>query len=426
MKYRKYLPLLALLILLLFTLTGCKLTPEKALQKASAALSEHPLTQFAMDVSAAFSMEANGTANDTQLVFHSDTQVSSDPLQIYADVTLDIGGMAQDMELYGLIEDGKPTLYLYDVAADAWTRNTMEVDMSVLTASPATLLPADIDPSLVTLTENVTLPDGTVAHQLSYTVDGSMVEDYEDAAAQLGQSFGLDSLDLASLRLPMQLYLDPETFLPVQMSMSMEGFDTLIESILSAALGEMAAGVKFKIAELSFTLSELCYDPLTVPALPEDAPLRVDVLSHNPDMGDGTYVIRSIYDGVRVTCPDGWSVNAMDYYYLTLVRDDGNRVITFIAQEKSNPKDSGLYTVSDVLARVQQAGEYHSDGRGEKLGDYELAWIRETSGIFYTYGWKHLSDNTLLLVEVLDGTGTYESKTLLSPAIELVEAYPVS
>ena len=425
MKYSKRLPLLALLFLLLFTLTGCKLTPEKALQKATAALAEQPLSKFSLDVNAAFSMEANGTSADTQLSFHSDTQVSSDPLQIYADVTMDIGGMAQNMELYGLVEDGTPTLYLYDVAADAWTRTPLEADITALAANPGSLLPADADPSIVTLTENVTLSDGTVAHQLSYTVSGSMVEDYEDAAAQLGQTFGLDKLDLSSLNLPMHVYLDPETFLPVQMELSVEGFDSVIEAILSAMLGDMASGVKFEIKELSFALSSPGFDQQAVPALPEDAPLRVDVLAHNPDMGDNTYVIRSIYDAVRVTCPDGWSVNSTGYYYVTFVRDDGNRVITFIAQEKESAKDSGLYTVSDVLARIQQAGEYHSDGRGEKLDDYELAWIRETSGIFYTYGWKHLSDNTLLLVEVLDGTGTYDAKALLSPATELVEAYPM-
>lgn len=147
-------------------------------------------------------------------------------------------------------------------------------------------------------------------------------------------------------------------------------------------------------------------------------------MTHNPDVGDGIYVIKSIYDAVRVTCPDGRDVSEMDYYYVSIMRDDGYRTITFIVQEKSSAKDSGLYAVRNVLDQLKASGTYHSDDRGEKMGEYELAWIRDPNGLFYAYGWKHLSDDSLLLVEVLDGTATYDARELLSPAVKMADVYP--
>lgn len=423
MKRIKRIALLPMLLALLFALTACGLTPEKVLQKTEAAMAEQPLSGFHAAMEADVSVNVAGTVTEVKMSLGADILFSPETFSLYADVDIVYNDVAQSMQLYHLMENGKSTLYVYDPANDLWSRSAL--DITPPAGTPEGTQQNGLDSSLFTLTEDVALPDGTTAHQLSCTIDATMAEDYEEAAAELGKQFGMDNLDLSQMRIPMNLFVDTETFLPVKAELSIEGLNETIAPILSTLLGASGEGIEFNMGDIKLSLTKLRFGEQTVPQLPKDAPLRVDILTHTPDMGDGTYVIKSIYDAVRITCPKGWTVGETSYFYLPLMRNDGYRAINFITQEKSKPTDSGLYTVSAVLEQLKQNGTYHSDERGEKQGDYELAWIRDTNGIFYAYGWKHLSDNTLLLIEVLDGTGTYNAKTLISAAAEMVEPYPV-
>lgn len=421
MKQIKRLAFLPMLLTLLFALTACGLTPEKVLQKTEAATEEQPLSGFRVTMSTDFSMNVAGTVTEAELSAAADVRFSREPLSLYADMEVTANGVTQTMELYGLMENGKPMLYIYDPANDLWSRSELETNS--LAAAPEGAEQTGLDSSLFTLTEEVALTDGVTAHRLSCTIDATMAEDYEEAAAEVGKQFGLGEVDLSRMRIPVDLFVDTETFLPVQADLSVEGLDETFAPMLSTLLGSAGEGIQFSMGDIRLSLTELRFGEQAVPQLPEDAPLRVDILTHDPDMGDGSYVIKSIYDAVRITCPKGWTVGEATYFYLPLMRNDGYRAINFVTQEKSKATDSGLYTVSAVLELLKQNGTYHSDSRGEKMGDYELAWLRDTNGIYYAYGWKHLSDNTLLLIEVIDGTGTYNAKTLLTPAIEMVESY---
>lgn len=414
------LPLLLLAVLLL--LTGCKLTPEKVLKKMDNALSETPLSGFHAVMETGFSVDMDGIVTDTEMTIDADILFCREPLALYADMELTANGTTQSVQLYGLTENEIPVLYVCDSSnAELWTRTELQSD--VLPAAPENTEQSQPDSSLFTLTEDATLSDGTVAHRLSCTVDATMAEDYEDAAAALASQLGLETVDLSRLSVPMDLFVDTKTFLPIEAELSVSGLEETIAPIISASLGVLGEGIEFSMEDIKLSLRDFRFGAQDVPPLPDEAPLRVELQTYDPDMGDGTYVIKTIYDAARVTCPDGWSVDASDYYYTGLLRDDGYRLIYFFTMEKSSPKDSGLYVFNDVVESCRAMGNYHSDSRGEISGDYELAWLRRSDGLFYVCGWKHLSDNTLLLIEVTDATGTYNAKSLISSAAEMVEPY---
>ena len=417
MKHIKKIVFFFLIGTLALVLTGCKLTPEKAIDKMNEALAQNPPTKAAVELSMEFSAEVDGTATTAKMSADADLLFSADPFQLYADLTLEMDGTSMPMKLYGLLEDGQPAFYIYDVTSDLWSYSPMVE----ITALSGTTTSVPLDSSLTELTENVTLPDGTTAHRLTYTVDGSMAEGLDDALAALGGVMDLSKLDMSSLRIPMNIYLDTETFLPVQMDLSLEGMDAFIQSIMGTMLGS-SADFKFEIKEFTFEVTP-GYGEQRIPQLPAEAPLYIEIQNHVVDQGDGSYVIRSPFDAVKITCPDGWYVDSYDYYCITLVRNDGYRAVSFFTQEKASVKDSGLYTVNNVIENLRLMGLYHSDGRNEVSGDYELAWVRDTDGIFYTYGWQHLSDNTLLLVEVIDGTASYSATGLFPEAADMVVRY---
>ena len=419
MKYIKKIAFFFLIATLALVLTGCKLTPEKAVDKMTEALAQNPPTKASVQLSMEFSAEIDGTATSAKMSSDADLLFSADPFQLYADLTLEMDGTSMPMKLYGLLEDGKPVFYVYDVSSDLWSYSPME-EITTL-PDPTVISPVSLDSSLVELTENVTLPNGTAAHRLTYTVDGSMAEGMEDALAALGDVMDVSKLDMSSLRIPMNLYLDTETFLPVQMDLSVEGIDEFIQSIMGAMLGS-SADFKFEIKDFTFDVTP-GYGEQRIPQLPAEAPLYIEIQNHVVDQGDGSYVIRSPHDAVKVTCPDGWYVDSYEYYCITLAHNDGYRAVSFYVQEKASVKDSGLYTVNNVIENLRSMGLYHSDGRNEVSGDYELAWVRGTDGFFYIYGWQHLSDNTLLLVEIIDGTFSYSATSLFPEAADMVVRY---
>ncbi len=420
MKHTKKILFLLLTAALMLMLTGCKLTPEKAIDKMNAALAQSQPTKASVQMSAEFSAESDGTASSMKMSAVADMLFAADPLQFYADFTLEMDGVSAPMKLYGLMEDNTPVFYIYDETSDLWSKSPLETAVTLPDATAtANFFP---DPSLVELTEDVTLPNGTTAHRLTCTVDGSMAEGVDEVLAALGDVMDVSKLDMSSLRIPMNLYLDTETFLPMQMDVSLEGFDAFVQSVLGAMMGN-TTDFKFEIKDLSFEVTSFGYGEQRIPKLPEEAPLYIEIQSHVVDQGDGTYVIRSPYDAVQVTCPDGWYVDSYDYYCITLVRNDGYRAISFFTQEKASVKDSGLYAVNNVIEELRQLGLYDSDGRNEVSGDYELAWVRQSNGIFNVYGWQHLSDQTLLFVEILDGTASYRAGDLFPFAADIVKNF---
>ena len=422
MRTLKRAALLVSLVIFMFILTGCKLTPEKAVEKMNAALEETPPSGFHVTLETGFSVDMDGVTTDTAMSVDADVLFSREPLALYIDMDLTTNGTTQTVQLYGLTENDTPVLYACDSSdAELWSRT--ELQPGLLSAAPEKGESTGIDSSLFTLTENVALPDGAAAHQLSCTVDATMAENYEQSVAELASQLGLETVDLSTLSIPMDIFVDTKTFLPVKADLAVAGLEETLAPIISAALGISGEGIRFGIDDIQFSLSDFHFGAQDVPPLPAEAPLRVEIQTYDPDMGDGTYVIKTIYDAARVTCPDGWSVDDSDYYYTGLLRDDGYRLIYFFTMEKSSAKDSGLYVFNDVVETCRTMGTYHSDSRGEFSGDYELAWLRRNDGLFYVCGWKHLSDNTLLLIEVTDATGTYDAKSLISSAAKMVEPY---
>ena len=131
MKHIKRIALFPMLLALLFALTACGLTPEKVLQKTEAAMAEQPLSGFHAAMETDVSVNVAGTVTEVKMSLGADILFSSETLSLYADVDIVYNDVAQSMQLYHLMENGKSTLYVYDPANDLWSRSASDITSPV-------------------------------------------------------------------------------------------------------------------------------------------------------------------------------------------------------------------------------------------------------------------------------------------------------
>ena len=79
MRTLKRAALLVSLVIFMFILTGCKLTPEKAVEKMNAALEETPPSGFHVTLETGFSVDMDGVTTDTAMSVDADVLFSREP-----------------------------------------------------------------------------------------------------------------------------------------------------------------------------------------------------------------------------------------------------------------------------------------------------------------------------------------------------------
>ena len=83
----------------------------------------------------------------------------------------------------------------------------------------------------------------------------------------------MSGLDMSALTVPMTMYIDTKTYLPVQMEMEIQGFDELLAGMMDELLGEDAAslGMEIEIGKVTAVCTDIGYDAVEVPAVPQEA-----------------------------------------------------------------------------------------------------------------------------------------------------------
>ena len=117
--------------------------------------------------------------------------------------------------------------------------------------------------------------NGREAYKLSFTLTGEELQNSINGMAgmeDLMAEAGMEDLDMSSLAVPTTYYVDAETYLIVGMEMSIEGMDEMLSDMmeeLMAAEGEEYS-MSFKLGKCNMIYSNISYDPVEIPELPEE------------------------------------------------------------------------------------------------------------------------------------------------------------
>ena len=87
-------------------------------------------------------------------------------------------------------------------------------------------------------------------------------------------------MDISSLNVPVIYYIDAENYQIVRVELSLAGMNDMLNDILEQAMaesGEESYGMTMTIIECEIVCSDISYDPVEVPELPDEAKTAVTV-----------------------------------------------------------------------------------------------------------------------------------------------------
>lgn len=279
MKRLKRFTILLLVMAMMLMFSGCgKMTARILAAKMAVAVARKPMTQEKIVMEFEMSIGVRGITLNLDMDMTMDMIMSMDPYRAYTnmDMTMEMLGQSysDSMEMYIQEEEGTMTSYSYTASADRWAKQTVELTENMKTVD-YTWLKEKAAEDLILAEETQAIGDHEV-YVLSCTVTGAEMREMMSNGGSMQKALeeaGLSDFDMSALTVPMVMYIDTKTYLPVQMEMEIQGMSELMAGMMDALLGADAAslGMEIEIGKVTAVCTDIGYDDVEVPAVPQDA-----------------------------------------------------------------------------------------------------------------------------------------------------------
>ena len=409
-----------------------EMTAQKLVEEMAAAAEGRQMTRTSVTMEMEMSMESEGVAMTMAMSSTADTMVSMEPYAAYTDttMTIDMDGqqITETSQVYMLEEEGKLVNYTHADSLDMWQKldTGMSLDEIMVQYTGYDWMKEKPENELA-LAEGTQMVGDREVYVMNCTLTGQEMQqalngmsNLEDMLAQSG----LEALDYTALTVPTVYYIDAETYLPVQMDMTIEGMSEMMNSLMSGMLDQTEDGtdidMSIDISDVKVIYTDISYDPVEVPAVPEEGVMIAEQAGFNPDQGDGTYIIQESGAAARITCPEGWTVTDMAYDGITMQKDDSTQLGGFTMYKGVTGEDFISY-VEEVDVQELIAQElYISHEAGPVIGEYETMQVK-CQGLTLYYAWGTVGDGQIF-INVADYNGL-DIESVLNPLLEIVEKW---
>lgn len=260
-------------------------------EEMAAATEGKQMTQITSAVDMVMSMGMDGITVEMTMNSKSDSVVSLEPYAAYTGtaMTMNVAGeeITESAESYVVVEEENIIYYTYSDSTGQWNRLDMDMSLEDVTSMYTgydwmkDTLPAD----LVLEEGTQTLEDREV-YKLSCTLTGEQMQmalGGMSGMEDLLKESGLEAMDFTLLTVPTTFYVDAETYLPLQMEIDIEGLDQMIADLVAESVEGAGMDMEINISKLQGIYSNISYEPVEVPAVPEEAYTSVSQESFNPD-----------------------------------------------------------------------------------------------------------------------------------------------
>ena len=394
-----------------FACTGCgKMTEEKLMENMGKAMEGRTFFGGDMDLVLGMTYSVDmmeiPMAIDMNMDMGGRILCSYEPLGLYYDVSTqtdiqaDIGGETQNesvsdqAQIYTAQEDDNFAIYSHSGTSGQWSKT--DIDSSVIDSLFRLITEAAETSESEESTEGITLDEESASLNgrdvYVLHVDSSSQADseafltaMESILPQFGSSFSTESLD--SIKGSTVMYIDQETFLPVQMECTIEGMDEFF-------------------SQNSDWMEEL-------PVVPEEAyeaiAFQEALAELDPDLGDGTYAIQSTGNAVRIAPPENMTVSEIAAETVTFMDDAGLDTITYAMIPAANlsvytDSISSMYTsILEMLGVEVQSGQ-DSQNVSTPFGPVDGYWLSGGGANIY-YGFAPFEGAYLAVIRS-DFSGT--------------------
>lgn len=346
-------------------------------------------TEMVMD--AQIVMEAMDMSYGMAMDVAMDMMVQEDPTRMYMEMDMDIKVMgeetAQNMQIYGSVEDGAVVTYAYDAVNDQWAKSesdellssmdSMEIDLTYLQAIPE---------EGMTLEENTRQMDGREVYVLHYVLTGDQMDD-----AGMGDilgAAGMNGVDFTGFEVPYTVYVDSETFLMVASEVELGAADALMNSAVASILGAGGDAVDMQIdlQEFRVAIRNISYEPVEVPQVPEEGILKAN---------RGTpYPIEEADVKLNIYAPVGFTYYEGDYYAAGFINAEETQAV--YATLYTDEEFQEFYGAGDLagFGFTEACVEY---GNGPEIEGWTTLWGILEDGMRIQYAWIQIGGCKLLL-----------------------------
>lgn len=350
-------------------------------------------TVSTMSFTANIAMDSDGMSFDMDFSSEitMESMVSGDPAAGYfksSTVTNMFGTAEEEAEtVYVVPEDGEYKIYTHDQTVDDWEfepdyddeyRDKMDdlTDFRFLSI---------IDEQELTLADKTESVDGHDTYVLTATVSGKLLD-------KLGMDADDMDVDISKLSVPVTVYVDTETFLPVRLIVE-TGFlkDLFVEQFSE----DMMDGMEGATLDASFEdfVRDYSFDGVQVPALPEEALEAIAMAEYDPQQADGSYIIFDDGVAARIVCAQGWEGIGLKHNYVMICDEEYKYFIDYTlypAMSRDELVETMLednFCDAEDCTALSPMGDYEVLRNSVEGADYYFAYTQLGSGwlTVYTY-----------------------------------------
>lgn len=449
---------------LMLSLTGCieeYLTASKSdvLGKLIQYVDGRTPTSAAVGIT--FSIDA--TANDAPVTIPVSMEsriMQSDSTNSYAEgeykFTVNDAEIVESTQVYNFAQNGMLVTFTHIDSSDRWIRSETPIPEStpVPSATPAPTPAADSEEASPTdflnqllkkeavefpeeyaqflLEEETQMLGDAEAYVLTCSLSGevcsvllsdSFIPDAMTASL-LSDAEGMDfkNLDFSHLTADITVYVNKQTGAPMQADIVLSGTNLLIPDLLPMlpAYTQAAKYHNVTISPIHITLSDLRYEPVTLPTVTEEARILAALSTFTPQQEDGSIVILQQTDAVTFMPQSSWTVTELGIYYAGFRNSDNSQAVHFELYHNTSPEAFFSLVESGMIPAIEAEELVPVAAAADAIGAYQTHSI--TSENVNVYSACRTVGNSLLGIYVQD-TGGADIATVLTPILDTVADY---
>lgn len=419
--------------------TKPELTAELLMSLVSEAINGRSISRMdaTLTVDLGIKMDMQGFSMSMNLLSSTemDMIIQEYPSIMYADMAVQVEMMGQAQiqkaDAYYLIEDGKMVCYVYDRSLKSWT-------FAELGEVQGSDVPEE-DPEMPSVEFTLDEETQKVLLREAYVLRGELPREYlskmiTPMTGNMIMPLSTDPADLPEeLRAETVIYVDTKTLLPIRIQMDIWGIEGILNDLLQgstntpmvnlsmSAIQTEESPYEISINTFRIELDSVSFEPVEVPQVPQEAYDYVRMSTHDPDLGDGSYLLVHTGTAANITPPEDWVIWDMGFYWLYVDHPTEPIYASYTMLSGMTRQQMNQYVLRDSVTPMQEAGILDSYSYGDRIGKFETMSVNTAYGTTFLYTWAPMSDGWIMItVEDETGGDMYE---ILTPLIEAVESH---
>lgn len=222
-----------------------------------------------------------------------------------------------------------------------------------------------------------------------------------------------NSVDLSDISVVVDYYVDTATNQVVELEVKLDGMKNFFNDFMeyNENLGVKEEYKDVKINKCKLIYSNISYEDIKVPMLSfEDK--KSSLLIYQEDT---IYDLKTMESEAQVLCPKGWAVTEKGVDIIRIAKPGEGLEVNYILYFPYTLEDAEE-SIAHEIESIKDMGNYHSDKKGEMIGDFETYEVALKEGKL-VYAYTAIGRNVIMvLVEnYTDNEQAIDIEAILEP-----------